>query len=50
MRQNGTRELTFAKDSARGKNRTLLSCCADNLGKLFAIMVSATNSNIDASN
>jgi hypothetical protein len=36
MYQNGTRELTFANHPARAKKVTLLSSCADNLGKLFA--------------
>jgi hypothetical protein len=36
MYQNGTRQLGFANHPVRAKNGTLLSCCADNLGKLFA--------------
>jgi len=36
MYQNVTRELTFANLPARAKKGTLLSCCPDNLGKLFA--------------
>ena len=36
MYQNSTGELTLANHPPRAKKGTLLSSCADNLGKLFA--------------